>query len=828
MTAAYPVLEVLPELRRSLEQCPVTILQAPPGAGKSTVLPLHLLNEPWLKCRRIIMLEPRRLAARSVASRLAALHGDALGNTVGFRIRFETQSGPLTRLEVVTDGILTRMLQQQDALGDIGLIIFDEFHERSLHADTGLVLAQQVQEYLHDDMRILIMSATLESSRLSSVLGNAPVITSTGRQFPVQITYEEKDLQLPIHTGVARAIHRALREQEGDILVFLPGAGEIERTIGLLEEEATAARLVPLYGDLPFERQQQAILPDTNGRRKVVLATTIAETSLTIEGITTVIDAGLTRVPRYDPRSGLTSLETVRVTADAADQRAGRAGRLGPGFCYRLWTQATQRHLQPSRAPEITGADLTSAVLELRQWGIKRILDDLRWPDPPSAGAVRQAEELLEKLEAIDSNGITQRGRAMLRLPTHPRIAHMLLVAEAEQLQPLAADVAALLEEKDPLRQGAGADLSLRVEVLHQWRKGGSVAASRSLMERIERLANHWRRLLKTTIDQTPVIPEQVGQLLSCAYPERLARQTERHSERFKLSNGRMGRLPDHDPLIHYPWIVAAQVDARDGDAKIFLAAPIHESDVLKHATPHQVVRWDEQRQAVVAIRELRFGDMVVNTSFAGTPDPEESVAVICAMTRSLGLTFLGWSDAQRAWQARVMSLKGWNPLETWPDVSDEHLLATIENWLPPFLQQITKRSDFGKLDWSAICTHIIGWDRERELEELAPARITVPSGSAIQVQYSAHGDLPVMQVRLQEVFGWLETPTINKGRTRLVLHLLSPGYKPVQVTQDMQSFWKNTYDEVRSELRRRYPRHSWPDNPLTAQAIRGAVRRKS
>lgn len=474
---SFPVVEIIPRLKSVLTNSKCAVLQAPPGAGKSTIVPLELLNEPWLNGKKIIMLEPRRLAARSVAFRMADLLNEEVGATVGYRVRFENAISKSTRLEVVTEGILTRMLQHDNALEEVGLVIFDEFHERSLHADLALALCLQSQSFLRPDLRLLIMSATLDAEKISSKLGNAAVITSEGKQFPVAIKYLAIEKNEPLTNEVARAVKKALREETGDILVFLPGAGEINRVFDLLTQELSDVELYPLYGDLPFKKQQEAILPHPSGKRKVVLATSIAETSLTIEGITTVIDSGYSRVSKFDPRSGLSKLETVRVTRDAADQRAGRAGRLQPGVCYRLWSAAVQLQLLPSRQPEIAEADLAPLMLELFNWGVKDV-NELNWITIPAPGAVAQAKELLEQLDAIHENKITERGKKMALLPAHPRLAHMLLTAQNTKLVSLACDIAALLEEKNPIPDSMSTDISERVTLLRKWRSGERVNAS--------------------------------------------------------------------------------------------------------------------------------------------------------------------------------------------------------------------------------------------------------------------------------------------------------------------------------------------------------------
>lgn len=818
----YPVLEIVPKLKEQFAQTKILILQAPPGAGKSTVLPLQILDEPWLAHKKIIMLEPRRLAARSVAMRMAQLLNEEVGETVGYRVRFENKVSAKTRIEVVTEGILTRMVQTDSTLENVGLVIFDEFHERSLQADLALALCLQVQTLLRDDLRLLIMSATLDGEKISGVLNNAPILTSLGRQYPITHQYSNPDKDLRLTQNVARAIRSALREQQGDMLVFLPGAGEIQHVQQLLETENIQG-VVPLFGDLPFKKQQEAILPHPQGQRKIVLATSLAETSLTIEGITTVIDSGYARVPRFDPRSGLTRLETVRVTRDAADQRAGRAARLGPGVCYRLWPEAIHHTLQPNRQPEILEADLASLVLELANWGV-RDLNELTWITPPPPGAISQARELLHNLEALHEDNITAKGKAMLKLPTHPRMAHMLLAAPGEG--EVATDLASLLEERDPLPREAGADLSLRIEVLRKWRAGERVQADRQVLERIERIAANWRKIFKLNVTNTIPPDSEVGRLIAEAYPERIAQQQEKQSERYKLANGRVVKLPPHDPLARERWLAVAHLDAGSTEGKIFLAAPLDETDLQHRALETETVKWDAVRGMVVATLEKKIGSTVL-AARPLAPIPEaKRIQVLLNALREEGLQLVGWDDAHTEWQNRVLSIRAWRPDEGWPEVTTENLLATADSWLTPYLNTITKRSELQKLDLLNILTGLLPWELQPKLDKLAPVRLSVPSGSHIKLTYFADGRAPVMEVRLQEMFGLLETPVINEGRTKILLHLLSPGYKPVQVTQDLKSFWQTTYHEVRKALRMRYPRHHWPEDPWTAEAVRGVKRK--
>jgi ATP-dependent helicase HrpB len=818
----YPVLETLPQLKDVLSKKTVAILQAPPGAGKSTILPLELLDEDWLGHQKIIMLEPRRLATKSVAQRMASLRNEEIGETIGYRVRFDTKVSGQTKLEIVTEGILTRMIQSDNSLEGVRLVIFDEFHERSLQADLALALCLQVQSVLRPDLRILIMSATLDADVLKKSLGEVPVITSEGRQFPVNVHYLNLKEEEPLHLRIISAIRKAIREEEGDVLVFLPGAGEIQRTAAALEEMSLGVRVHMLFADLSYKQQEDALLPDTSGQRKVVLSTSIAETSLTIEGIKVVIDSGYARVPKFDVRSGLTRLETIRVTKDSADQRKGRAGRLGSGVCYRLWSENLS--LVAQRKPEMLEADLAPTVLELMQWGVKDV-NELTWITTPPVGAWNQAKELLMQLGAIENNAITEQGKAMLKLPTHPRIAHMLTSSGINTVS-IACDLAAVIEERDPLQKESGADLALRIEALRKFRKGERYFADRTALTRIEKLAAQWRKLLKAAIDNTEIQDHHLGKLLFAAYPERIAQQLEKRGDRYKLANGRVVKLPQHDVLSREPWLCVAQLDAGHKEGKIFLAAAIDQQELLFLSTKSEIAFWDEEREMVAAATEWRLDTLVVDKKPMAKPSKEKSIAILCDVIRRKGLKFIGWDEQQTTWQARVLSVKTWRQNEAWPNVSNDQLVESVDDWLTPYLDTIYKRSELLKLDLSTILQSSLAWELSAKLDLVAPQKISVPSGSLVDLQYFNDGRPPVMEVRLQEMFGLLETPTVNEGRNKIMLHLLSPGYKPVQVTQDLKSFWQTTYHEVRKELRMRYPKHHWPEDPWTAEAVRGVVRK--
>jgi ATP-dependent helicase HrpB len=825
---SFPIHEILYQLRESLIHSNISILQAPPGAGKSTVLPIELMNESWLNSKKIIMLEPRRLAAKTVASRMSQLLDEEVGNRVGYRVRFESKISKSTEIEVVTEGILTRMIQSDNALEEYSLVIFDEFHERSLNADLALALTLQVQQHLRPDLKILIMSATLDGEKLSLQLGNVPIITSQGKQYPIEHRHITPDANKPIVPQIASAVKKAFREVDGDILTFLPGAGEINRVFDLLSDENLDAEIFKLYGDLNFQQQQKALLPNPN-KRKIILSTSIAETSLTIEGIKAVVDCGLSRVPRFDPRSGMTKLETIKVSKDSADQRAGRAGRLDPGVCYRMWPEFQTNQLLPTRKPEILEADLAPLLLELLTWGVTDV-NELKWIDAPPKGAVASALTLLEELDAVENGKITSKGKQMAELPTHPRLAHMLLLAKekGETALHIACDVAALLEERDPASNEIGADLGLRVEILQRFRNNERVG-DRNVLERIDRLAFSWRKwfgIQKSKQLTQQEIHNYTGLLIASAYPERIAKQQKRGGQLYKLSNGRQMKLEAQDALLHFEWLAVAQADLGANEGKIFLAAPLETQDLKDLERTIEVLRWDDDRELVVATKEVRVGGLVLKSNPTALPSQEKVNEVILSQIKSKGLKWCGWSDELEQLQARITSLKQWRPFESWPDVSHETLLNSMEKWLSPFLINIYKKTDLLKLDWHTILKSTLSWEQQNALDKLAPARIEVPSGLQIKIQYYTDGRAPELPVRLQELFGLEDTPTINDGKVRLMIHLLSPAYRPVQVTQDLKSFWNGAYHEVRKELRSRYPKHSWPEDPWTAEAVRGARRR--
>ncbi len=823
MRDELPIISVLPEVKAALSAGNLVILQAPPGAGKSTVLPLHLLDSPWLKDGKILMLEPRRLAAKMVANRLAQQINEETGETIGYRIRFEKKISSATKLEILTEGILTRMLAEDQALEQTGMVIFDEFHERSIHADLALVLCYEIQQALRPDLKILIMSATLDTEFLMKAFPGAPLIKSEGRQYPVTIHYSKEEERTPLSRQMGSLIRLAIEKEEGDILAFFPGTGEIRRTKELLDEELRGVNVVPLYGDLSWKEQQEAILPNAGGIRKVVLATSIAETSLTIEGIRVVVDCGYSRVPRFDPRSGLTRLETIKVSKDTAEQRAGRAGRLGPGVAYRMWEEGKQQYLLPHRKPEILEADLAPLLLELSNWGQEPI-QSFHWVTAPPDANVSQARQLLEELGAVRNGLITTEGKEMAKYPTHPRISKMFLESRIDGNLSLACDVAALLEERNPMRKEDGVNMGLGLDLLQRWRRKEKTNAERFLLERLEKVSAEWKKRTGAARNDKTYSDTDAGHLVAFAYPERIAKKIS--GTRYRLANGRTAKLEDHDPLSHEEWLAIAHMDAGTGEGKIFLAAPIDPEDIQHLSIEKDVMLYDEQKDELLLRREKRIDGIVLESKPLKEIPREEFEKLLCEVVRMKGLSLFESNEDTDQLRTRLGSLRKWAP-EQWPDLSDQSLLADCEKNILPFLTDVKRMKDLKKIPLKNILLNTLTWEQQLEIDKLAPRAIKVPSGSEIKINYSKEGSQPVLAVRLQEVFGLTETPAIMNGKIRLIMHLLSPGYKPVQVTQDLASFWKTTYHEVRKELRIRYPRHSWPEDPMKAEAVRGPRKRR-
>lgn len=824
MSTDLPIRSALPELLAALDSRGVAVLQAPPGAGKTTAVPLALLEAPW-RSGCILLLEPRRLAARAAARRMAALLGEGVGRTVGITTRIESVKGPQTRIEVVTEGILIRRLQQDPALQAVSAVIFDEFHERALQADLGLALCLQSRALLRPELRLLVMSATLDSLTVAGLLDNAPVIRTEGRSHPVTVLHQAPAPKPGrVAAAAAAAVRLALSRQPGSLLVFLPGRREIDNTARLLEAEVDAStRVFPLHGQLSPEIQDMAIRPVPPGMRKVVLATDIAETSLTIEGIEIVVDTGLARRPRFDPRTGLTRLETVRVSRANAAQRCGRAGRLGPGTCIRLWPESDDARLAAQPTPEIVDADLAPLALTLACWGADA--DELAWLDPPRSAPLAQARDLLTRLGALDSAGrVTTHGKAMDGLGMHPRLAHMLLGARARRLGRTAALLAALLEDRDPLdRATAGADLRTRLRTLQADTPAAAEPIHPGTYAHLWTQAERWMRLLECN-PREPVEPDQAGLLLALAYPDRIALRRPGPEPRFLLASGRGAILRREDDLSETPCLVAATLDAGTREASIHLAAPL-DRDVLAREFGELILRqdsvvWDEREQAVLADHEQRLGALVLDSRPLSRPPPEESLRLLLEAVSRRGLEALPWTPESRGVRNRIAFLHGLDDID-WPDMSDPALTATLADWLGPWLDGITRLSQLRSLDLQSILLSQLGWARQQRLNELAPSHVTVPSGSCLAIDYS-DPSRPLLAVRIQELFGWTETPRVAGGRVGLTLHLLSPARRPVQITQDLAGFWARGYAEVRKDLKGRYPKHFWPDDPLQATACRG------
>jgi ATP-dependent helicase HrpB len=827
-----PINEALPALIAALDDHCRVVLEAPPGAGKSTLVPLALLDSTWRTGRKILMLEPRRLAARAVANRMAQLLGESVGDTVGYRTRLDTRIGRDTRIEVVTEGILTRMLQDNPELPGIALVIFDEFHERSLNADLGLALCLESQQTLREDLRLLVMSATLEVQPLVQLLGGAPVITASGRSFEVVTHYVPRRADVHLELHVAQTVRRALAEHDGDVLCFLPGAAEISRVQRSLQAAGLDAgvRVLPLYGELSGAAQDEALAPARIGQRKIVLATSIAETSLTIEGIRTVVDTGLRRYAEFDPITGMSRLVTVKVSQAAADQRRGRAGRISAGWCFRLWSEGTQASLSAQTSPEISHADLAPLALELSCWGATDA-GTLRWLDPPPTAPLAQARDLLRQLDAIDSvDRILPHGRRLARVGAHPRLAHMLVRSQTLGAARTACDLAAILSERDILRAAVGArdvDMRLRVMALRGDARSlpTGITVDARAASQASRSSGNWQREFARGLPDSADPHDVTGKLLALAYPDRIGR-ARGGDGRYVLSNGRGARFAEPQALSKAEFIVAAELDGAEREARIFLAAPINLADIEALFAAHIVdtaqILWDDRAQAVRTRSERRLAELVLISSELRDPDPAIVQAAALTGLRQLGLATLPWTAELHQWRARVALMRQYAvpSSDPWPDLSDGALLAGLDEWAPPWMVGLTRKDHFARLDLSSALRSRLTYAQNAILDREAPTHFEVPSGSRIPIDY-LDGEVPTISVRLQEMFGLHATPSVAAGRLPLLLKLLSPASRPVQITRDLVSFWERGYHEVKKDLKGRYPKHYWPEDPYTAEPTR-------
>jgi len=814
---SYPVGEIVPEFKRILSEGTRCVLSAPPGAGKTTVLPLEIMNDDWLEGRKILILEPRRLAAYTAAWRMAENLGKEPGKTIGYRMRLENCVGPNNRIEVVTEGILTRFIQNDPELNEYGCIIFDEFHERSLQADTGLALALDIQEALRPDLRIVVMSATVDCEAVAEMLDNCPVVESRGRSFEVSTVYRQRNTERRLEELVEDTVMHALEHESGSMLVFLPGEGAIRNVESVLRKrlENTSVEIHPLYGRLSTEEQHAAIAPVAPGSRKIVLATSIAETSLTIDGIRIVVDSGLTRMVNYNPVTDMSRLETVKISQASADQRRGRAGRLEPGVCYRLWTEDEHGKMSAFTPPEIANADLAPLALELAQWGVTSP-GELKWLDPPEPLPWKHATNLLKELDAIDEAGkITAFGRRLTRTGLHPRLAVMIEKGIELNCGRLACEIAAVITECDA-RKLDSPDLTDAVDGLRRRFRG---------FDRAIRFCDNLCRRLKINPDKSSL--KHIGLLLAFAWPDRIARQREKGSRNYLMSCGRGAQFYNHNSLTNNEFIVTAEVDSGDKNAAIYLAASLERADIDKYFRSH----FCRETAVIVDSQTLRFeertylGKLILESKKIGKPDPEHITEAILGFIRDSGIDVLNWTQDAEELRNRLAFLNANDPAHKWPDVSDEALAENLTDWLGPFIDPSAGKNFLKAIDLTKVLQSMVPWDILSLLDKLAPERISVPSGSKVKLDYS--GNPPILAVRLQEMFGCIDTPTVLDGKVKVLLHLLSPARRPVQITADLNSFWNESYKYVKSEMKGRYPKHYWPDNPLEAEATARAKPRK-
>ncbi|NEX19415.1 ATP-dependent helicase HrpB [Thiorhodococcus mannitoliphagus] len=829
-----PIDPVLDPLRAALRKGHA-LLQAPTGSGKSTKVPLALMEEDWLADQRILMLEPRRPAARMTAARMAALLGEPLGERVGYQVRFERRVGPRTRIEVITEGILTRRLQRDPGLEGVALVIFDEFHERNLQSDLGLALTLDVAQSLRPELRLLVMSATLDAEPVAALLGGAAIIRGEGRSFPVEVRYADRAPETDVARSASASIRRALVEEAGDILAFLPGTGEINRCLEQLGNlTADGVDILPLHGSLPTAEQDKALLPGHGRQRRIIVATDIAETSVTIQGIRVVVDTGFTRKPRFDPGSGLTRLVTEPISRASAEQRAGRAGRLGPGVCYRLWTPAQEHGRPEHRTAEILQSDLAPVALELALWGVKDPTQ-LSWLDPPPAPAWSQAIDLLRALGGLDdSGGITRLGRAMAELPLHPRLAVMLLSASpADRLT--AANLCALVSERDPFITGADrprpADLGSRLHALEALRDRRPPSdMDRNRLKAVERVAAQLMRMIERSEAKSGNQTRSPGALLALAYPDRVAQRRDGTDDRYLLASGAGAVLPRDDALAVHPYLVVAAMDAKGRDGRIQLALPVDEAELQARFDARidqaREVTWDAEREAVACRAVSRLGAITLSSRPVPLQPGDDATRLLLERIGEQFDRALNWSETARQLQARVGLMRRHDSSGDWPDLSRETLKDTLEDWLAPWIQGKTRLAELQRLDLATLLTARLSWDQQQRLEQETPTAFVTPAGNKRAIDYCA-GDIPVLAAPLQELFGLDDTPRVCMNRVPVLLHLLSPARRPMQVTQDLAGFWARGYAEVRKELRGRYPKHHWPEDPAEARALVGGIKRR-
>lgn len=812
-----PAGEIASEVNRTLEEKGALVITAPPGAGKSTLLPLTMLRG-YAPEGRILVLEPRRIAARQIAQRMSEMIGEPVGGTVGYRVRFETRVGPKTRIEVLTEGILTRMIADDPTLDGVSVVIFDEFHERNLNSDVALALVRATRDAIRPDLRIVLMSATIDATKLSREL-DAPVIESPGRCYPVELRYTGDNLQeQDIARAVAGCVRTALNDTQGDVLAFLPGEAQIRQCADLLAVGLPDVRICPLYGMLPFDRQKEAIQPSRDGMRRVVLATPVAETSLTIEGVCTVVDSGFCKKMVFNPQNGLSRLETVRISMDMADQRSGRAGRLAPGVCYRMWNEAVQSRMEPFRKPEILEADLAPVVLDVARWGGAPV-DSLDWITPPPAYSLASALSLLTSLGAFeaDRQALTEHGMRLASMPCHPRVAQMFLASDEADMKALAADIAALLDDRDPMSSGAfgpvGADLCERVDALRRMRSSHSGFRS-GAWTRMAAAAQQYRRLVRCDEDNSSVDMYKAGFLLANAWPMRLARAVPGRLGVYQMASGDLGILDPADTLCSFEWIVAADVSSnRDGQGRIHLAAPVAPED-LGHMTVERLnMGWDSRRGMIVARRERRIGSLVLSACDISDLTVDQRVEAISAAAPKDGLSMFDFNDDVAMLQRRLDFAR--EPGGSLPATDTQSVLACCAGWLPMYIGSARTAADLKKIDMCRVIWNMLTYEQQMMVDRVAPSHVTLPSGKRLRLEYRHGAEAPILRVRLQECFGMQDGPRVNEGRTAVLMELLSPGFKPVQLTSDLRSFWSGTYFEVRRELKRRYPKHAWPEDPM-------------